>query len=170
MNTTGVPAAAKGGLAALAASELFSGLFAEELEQLQSIQRRAALEPGMTVFRFGEPAVSIFVVEAGRLALTIPLTIRGTSRNVTVQEKGPGSVVGWSAVIPPHLLTLGAHAVEASTVLSFDRGELEALFDRQPRLKLVVISNLAQVIAGRLCLLEGILLRDLQRWLSETCS
>ncbi len=72
-------------------------------------------------------------------------------------------------MIPPHRLTLGARSVEPSVIFSFDHAELRALFERQPRLKLVFISNLARVIGSRLCQLERILLRDLQRWVTETC-
>ncbi len=73
---------------------LFDGLFPEERQQLQSITRRVELPAGMTLFHFREPAVALMVVESGRLALTLPVTIRGETRDVTVEERGPGSVVG----------------------------------------------------------------------------
>jgi CRP-like cAMP-binding protein len=154
----------------LAGSELFCGLLPDELAQVEAIARPHELAARARLFRQGEPATTLFVVERGSVALTLPLRIRDTTKDVTVDEKGPGAVVAWSALVPPHRLTLGAEAISEVALVGVQRDELLALGERVPRIKLVLMTNLSQVIASRLYQLEGILMRDLQRWASEACA
>ena len=154
-------------LSAFYKSELFAGLEPESLATLHQIVRRQELAAGEHLFRLGEEAKTIFIIESGRIALTLPLTIRGTAQDITIEEKEHGAVIAWSVLIPPHKLTLGAHAVTDAVLHGIDRADLVSLFERQPRIKLTTFVNLAQVIASRLYQLEGIMLRDLQRWVTE---
>ena len=52
------------------------------------------------------------------------MKIRGTERDVLIEERGPGQAFGWSALVPPHRFTLTATASMDSTALALPRAAL----------------------------------------------
>ena len=64
---------------------------------------------GTTLFRLGDPAGRLFLVERGRIKLTLPMSVRGQEENVLWRESAR-SGCGWSALIPPYRFTLTATA------------------------------------------------------------
>jgi CRP-like cAMP-binding protein len=137
----------------LSSCELFSGLREDELETIQAIAKSRRFSASKQIFELGEPARSLFVIESGTVALTLPLKIREVTRAVTIEQAETGGVIAWSALVPPHKLTLSA--------------DLAQIFERQPRIHGVVANNLCAVIADRLTTLKALLVRDLQRWVAE---
>ncbi len=148
-------------------SELFTGLDADEVAQVRSIAKCTSVRAEDPIFLLGQEAENIYVVETGRVVLTLPLKIHGTAREVTIQEKESASVIGWSALVPPHRMTLSARALADCTLLGFGRTELNELFHQKPRVHLVTVTNLARIIGSRLTQLQALMLRDLQRWVDE---
>jgi signal-transduction protein with cAMP-binding, CBS, and nucleotidyltransferase domain len=151
----------------LSSCELFSGLREDELETIQAIAKSRRFSASKQIFELGEPARSLFVIESGTVALTLPLKIREVTRAVTIEQAETGGVIAWSALVPPHKLTLSAVAVTDVCLLGLERADLAQIFERQPRIHGVVANNLCAVIADRLTTLKALLVRDLQRWVAE---
>ena len=112
--------------------DLALGLSETDAAALQALGTRLALEPGQSLFRMGTPADAVYVVERGRVALTLPLRIRDGEEEIVVEEKQAGETVGWSGLVPPHRFTLNASAAVACEVRVFARAALVSALRRAP--------------------------------------
>ncbi len=144
-------------------SELENGLSDEAAHQILAIGSRRTVESGAELFRLGGAADSLFVIERGRIRLTLPMQVRGRAENVLVEETGAGQTVGWSALNPPFRFTLSASAPLETEVIAFPRAALLSHFAQYPEAGYLVSMNLAAVIAQRLELFQTMWLREMQR-------
>jgi CRP-like cAMP-binding protein len=115
------------------------------------------------LFRLGAEATSLYVIERGRISLTLPLQVQGRDEDILVEERLPGQTVGWSALIPPHRFTLKATAQLETEVLAFSRDALLAHFATHPLVAYVMMHNLASVVGQRLQVYQAMWLREMQR-------
>ena len=151
--------------AAFAKSDLFAGIEEEALEAVAGLARREELPAGERVFRLGGEARAVYVIESGTVALTLPITVGSAERDITIDEKGAGALIGWSALVAPHRFTLGAHAVSDVVISSLDVEGLSGLFRGRPQIQATVMTNLAGVVAGRLTRWQAIAVRSAHRWI-----
>jgi CRP-like cAMP-binding protein len=143
--------------------ELLAGLQPADAADVWALGSRLRLASGETLFDLGQQADSLYIIERGRMLLTLPMNIRGGEQNVVVEERGPGQAVGWSAIIPPHRFTLAAMAPLDTWLLTFQRTVLLRHFALRPEVGCVVMSNLAALIGQRLQVLQAMWLREMQR-------
>lgn len=148
-------------------TELFRGLDADDLAHVANLGRVRRIKDGETIFSLGEAAREFYVVASGQVALTLPLPVGGSYRVINVQEMDAGHMLGWSALVAPNKYTFGARAVADAVLLAFQATDLAELFHVYPRIQRTVVTNLTSVIASRLTQVQAILLRDLQRRLTE---
>ncbi|MCC6746982.1 MAG: cyclic nucleotide-binding domain-containing protein [Deltaproteobacteria bacterium] len=148
-------------------SPLFAGLELSHLTEIERLGRTLTYRPGDAVFFLGEPATSLLLIESGQVALRLPIVARGDPTEITLEEKGPGEVLAWSSLVPPHRLTLNAQAVTDVTLVAIDRAALEEVFKDRPSLHLVTVSNLCRVIGSRVARLEAMLIRELNRRMAD---
>lgn len=145
--------------------ELAHGLSDEETAALMALATTVTLRRGETLFRLGSVADAVYVVEHGRVALTLPMRIRDGEEEVVVEEKSPGETVGWSGLVPPHRFTLNATAALPSELRSFTRAALVEHFRARPAIGYLVTANLASVMGHRLQVFQTMWLREMQRTL-----
>jgi CRP-like cAMP-binding protein len=150
--------------------DLLQGLGDAETENVLALGTRMVIPSGANLFELGEAAESIFLVERGRLKLTLPMQVRGKSEDVLVEERNAGGTVGWSALIPPYRFTLKATALLETEVIALTRSGLCAYFDAHPEVGYIVSMNLARVIGGRLQLYQAMWLRQMQRTVEMSCA
>jgi CRP-like cAMP-binding protein len=143
--------------------DLVHGLSTADAERLLSLGRPLALGSDQVLFELGAPADRLFLLERGRIALTLPMQLRGRTEDVVVEEKSPGQTLGWSALVPPHRLTLKARATVDSELLTFERSALLRHFAAHPGVGCAVGLNVASVIGRRLQLFQTMWLREIQR-------
>jgi CRP-like cAMP-binding protein len=143
--------------------ELLKDLAAEEVQRILALGTRIALPSGASLFQLGDPAERLFLIERGRIRLTLPMRVRGREENVVVEERIAGQTVGWSALIPPHKFTLAATAPLETEVIALPREELRKHFAAHPTVGYKVTLNLAVVIGQRLQLFQAMWLREMQR-------
>src|SRR5512133_1434417 len=143
--------------------DLAHGRSEADAAALRALGTRLALEPGQSLFRMGTPADAVYVVERGRVALTLPLRIRDGEEEIVVEEKQAGETVGWSGLVPPHRFTLNASAAVASEVHVFARDALVQHFDAHPAVGRVVTANVAAVMGHRLQVFQTMWVREMQR-------
>jgi CRP/FNR family cyclic AMP-dependent transcriptional regulator len=124
---------------------------------------RSRIPSGGELFKLGAEAANLYVIERGRIALTLPLQVEGREEDILVEERLPGQTVGWSALIPPHRFTLKATAQLETEVLAFSRDALQGYFARHPLVGYVMTHNLASVVGQRLQVFQAMWLREMQR-------
>lgn len=151
-------------------AELFHGLEPEDVQQALSFGTRMTLHSGKVLFRLGEAADRLFLIERGRIRLTLPMMVRGREEEVVVEERGPGQTVGWSALIPPNRFTLTGAAPLETEVIALSREALRAHFEANPSVGYAVSLNLAAVIGQRLQLFQTMWLREMQRTVELRCA
>jgi CRP/FNR family transcriptional regulator, cyclic AMP receptor protein len=143
--------------------ELVHGLPPADADAFLALGTRVAVGGGGVLFRLGEAAEVIYVVERGVLALRLPMEIGGESRDVVVEERGPGQTVGWSGLIPPHRFTLEAAALVDSVVIALPRASVVRHFEAHPVIGWAVTQNLASIVGRRLQVIQAMWLREVQR-------
>ena len=143
--------------------ELLSGLTEDRAAEVRALGARSRLSTGETLFRLGAEAHSLYIIERGRIALTLPMRVRDREEDVLIEERQPGQTVGWSALIPPHRFTLTATALVETEVLALDHQALQAHFAARPEVGYIVTRNIATVIGGRLQVFQAMWLREMQR-------
>ena len=143
--------------------ELLRGLSREEAEGIRALGTPVRVPSGGQLFSLGAPADTLFVVERGRIALTLPMQLRQQEEDVLIEERSPGQTFGWSALIPPHRFTLKATAPLDSEVLAIPRAALLRHFADRPDIGYIVTQNVAEVMGQRLQVFQTMWLREMQR-------
>lgn len=144
-------------------AEILEGLRAEDAAAVLALARRTTLATGATLFDLGSEADALYVVERGRITLTLPMEIGGCRQDVLVEERMPGQMLGWSALVPPHRFTLKAVAPLESELLVFPRAALLEYFEARPDVGYQVTRNVSAVIGQRLQVLQAMWLREVRR-------
>ncbi len=150
--------------------DLLAGLSHDESQALLALGLRISLSSGQSLFRMGDEATTLYVVERGLIALTLPMQVLGREEDVLVEERSPGQTVGWSALIPPYRFTLNATAPLETEVLALTRSALLEHFAAWPIVGYIVTRNVASVIGQRLQVFQAMWLRQMQRLVENGAS
>jgi CRP-like cAMP-binding protein len=145
------------------ASELLKGIPEEDAARIAALGTSVRLTANQVLFGLGSPAESIYVIRQGRIALTLPMQVRGREEDVLVEERVPGQTVGWSALIPPHRFTLKASALLETEVLAIPRQALVDHFASRPAAGYALITNVSAIVGQRLQVFQAMWLREIQR-------
>jgi CRP-like cAMP-binding protein len=144
-------------------TELLAGLHESDAAAIEKLGVRIALAQGNVLFRLGTDADRLFIIERGRVALTLPMRVLDREENVLIEERGSGQALGWSALTPPHRFTLTATALVETEVLALPRTALFRHFESQPEVGYVVARNVAAIIGQRLEIFQAMWMREMQR-------
>lgn len=144
-------------------TELLNGLQESDAAAIEQIGFRIALAQGNVLFRLGTDADKLFIIERGRVALTLPMRVLDREENVLIEERGGGQSLGWSALTPPHRFTLTATALVETEVLALPRLALFNHFEAHPAIGYVVARNVAAIIGQRLEIFQAMWMREMQR-------
>ena len=153
-----------------AQTDLLTGLADAEIAELMRLALPARLASGETLFHLGDTADAVYLVERGRIALTLPVRVAGREEDVLVEERSPGQMVGWSGLIPPHRFTLNAKAPLETELLALPRLALVEHFATRPAVAYQVTRNVAIVVGQRLQVLQAMWLREVQHLIELRCA
>ncbi len=145
----------------------FRNLEPAERAALMAAGVEIQLDTGESLFGLGDAMPRFFLIVSGEIALTLSMKLREEDKEITVQTQGEGSLIGWSALVKPHQSTMGAKATAPTRLMVLERETLLKIFEDHPRIEKVTQVNIAEIIAGRLRMLEALLIHDLQQWASE---
>ncbi|MBI4312421.1 MAG: cyclic nucleotide-binding domain-containing protein [Chloroflexi bacterium] len=132
---------------------LFACFKESDLERIVPLCNRWDVEDGAVLFRQGQLAKSLYVVERGRAALDLSVPRQdssGYSDSANVAILGPGEAFGWSAVMEPHIMTLSARAIGPGSFILIDGSALKEMLQRHKELGCLFMTALAQLLADRL--------------------
>jgi CRP-like cAMP-binding protein len=137
----------QGLLGTFASHTFLGGLSERQRMLLASGARPIAAAPGELLAREGETATAFYLIQAGHVALDLHTPGRGVASILTV---GPGEVVGWSWLVPPHRWQFDCRAVDPVQGLSFDAEWLREKCEQDHELGYHLLKQLVTVIANRL--------------------
>ena len=126
---------------------IFSGLDEEGLRAIARIVTPRRFGGGEKVTAEGAPADHLYLVADGRVAVKIRQA-DGTEEQI--DELGPGEVLGWGAVVEPHVYTASAWATGPAELLVVDGKALRELCDANIDLGHTVFKKIGEVMSVRL--------------------
>ncbi|PWJ54609.1 cAMP-binding domain of CRP or a regulatory subunit of cAMP-dependent protein kinases [Quadrisphaera granulorum] len=127
--------------AGLGGTQLLAGLPDPARSEVEAAARRRTFSDGELVVRQGEPASSLFVVEAGRVMARL---VSAAGDEVTLSVSGPGDVVGeLGVVLEGQVRTASVRAVGDVVVRELRREDLDRLRARFPAVSDLLLKVLA---------------------------
>jgi CRP/FNR family cyclic AMP-dependent transcriptional regulator len=142
--------------------EVFRDLGSEEAHAILGLCECVRVEKGMKIFEEGEPARSLFLIQAGKVELRFKIVCFNEMQEITMDQEAEGGVVGWSAIIPPHQYTLSAYAVEDCELLEIHQADIQRLCEANTRLGFQFMTNTAQIIGQRYEITRRMLVAEIQ--------
>ena len=137
---------------ALANIPIFSLLGDAEREALATHIDVVKLEEGQTVFSYGDPGDSMYVLMSGAVEVFVK---NKTGERVTLERNGPGDFFGEISLLDAGPRTASAIVVKAGEALLIDRGDLDELFRVKPAAAMDLLSA-----TGRRLRATALLLRN----------
>lgn len=136
----------------LASSQLFGELSDDELDKIAALSREEVYKAGATIFREGDPARDLYIVEDGKVVIEMHIRLGpgGPGRQGAIDVMTKGQVFGWSAIGERQILTMSARCIEDTKVITLDGDRLSRLFDEDSRIGSKVRKKLLGVVYSRL--------------------
>jgi len=134
---------ARGVVAFLQASPVFTGLPARELESLAAAAQEESCRAREYMFHEGDPALWLYLVKTGRVRIVRHSRV---GKDVVLELLGPGEVFGGVAVIERRPYPASAQATEPSVVVKISADVVVGLSERHPS----VVREMALLIGRRL--------------------
>ncbi len=131
---------------------VFSALNEVELRKVANLVLEKEYEVGATIYQEGTQAGELAVLQEGKVALQMSLsapTVQ-TARRITVDIVSQHELIGWSALVSPHIYTLTSVCLQRVKVLSIDGIKLRSLLGSNHHIGYQILSELVKVIASRL--------------------
>ncbi|MCS6851567.1 MAG: cyclic nucleotide-binding domain-containing protein [Gemmataceae bacterium] len=134
-------------LGAFAQHEFLRGLSERNLMILASGARPLHANPGEYLAREGESARAFYLINAGQVSLGMHTP---DGRVVIVQTVGPGEVIGWSWLVPPHRWQFDCRAEDEVQGVMFDAEWLREKCEQDHSLGYQFLKQMIIKIASRL--------------------
>jgi CRP/FNR family cyclic AMP-dependent transcriptional regulator len=125
--------------------ELFKGIEHAVMNQIANICSEENYSKGVVLFKKGEKAESLYILEEGRVNLVIE-----NGGTITYILKEPGQVFGWSSMVESGKYTASGVCAADLKVLKIERDKLDKIFNQYPEAGLKILKRLAAVISQRL--------------------
>lgn len=127
---------------------LFASLTPQEIKFLTTVVKRREVRSGAVVFREGDPAVSLFIVETGQLRVVKTNPSGGDP--IVLTSLGTGTLFGEIPFVAGGARTANIMSQEFATVLEISYDELERLIQLNPQFGVKLYKSLANYMANAL--------------------
>lgn len=137
--------------------DLFKGVPSHVIDEIAGLATELSVPGGHVLFQKGDPADFLYILENGR----VEITLEGREQ-ISFRSDESGYVFGWSSMVEPKHYTATAKSLEETKVIKIDGDRLLRVFERHPSEGLIIMKRFAGVIAGRLmgCYEEILLPRE----------
>jgi CRP-like cAMP-binding protein len=132
---------------ALKKSDFFVGLDEKALTAIAGFAQTMTFEPNATVFDRDDEARYAYLVLKGRVRQGFEVM---PGSMVWFQSCEPGDLVGFAALISPHVHNMKAVASERTEMLVFDSNSLLGYLEANPGFGFIFMERLAQALRQRL--------------------
>lgn len=130
--------------------EAFSALSDEELSAINRFCARKKFIHGMRLFKDGDNADYLWVVEKGLIDLRFDLPERKTSEESTISSVSGKNIIGWSSLVPPHRYRLSAYcASDECAMVMIESGHLLEFMKNNPGAGYKVLSAILKIVGNR---------------------
>ena len=124
---------------------LFHGMSPEFMDAISESLTRESHKRGDLLFKAGDPANHLYVIEEGRIRLSA-----GERGIVTQIVEKEGDALGWSSLVGRDVYSSSAECLTDSKLVKIPRERLNEIFDRYPVCGLLLFRRLAKMIGERL--------------------
>jgi CRP/FNR family transcriptional regulator, cyclic AMP receptor protein len=131
--------------------DFLEGLDDQERSIVKGLGKLRQYNEGEIIFRQGEKATTLFIVEEGQARLESGLA---TSGNIPLTTVNKGQAFGWSVLVPPYYFTALAVASTNLSVTAIDGRVLLDFIQSQPSIGIKIMRNIANTIMFRLYTVE----------------
>jgi CRP-like cAMP-binding protein len=129
---------------------IFQGLNQEQLTAVIKYCEEAEFQPGAKLFTQGEDAAYLWIVKEGQVDLRFEVAGSATPEEHTISSISAAGAFGWSSFTSPNKYRLSGYCGDMPCrLIKVDRAGLLQLFEEDPQIGYVVISNVASVIGTR---------------------
>lgn len=137
----------QGILGTFASHDFLAGLSERHRMILASGVRPFTASAGEYLAHEGAKSHALFLIQSGHVTLSTTVPGRGEVPILTV---GPGEIVGWSWLLPPHRWQFDCRAADEVKGLAFDGEWLRERCEQDYELGYHLLKKLLAVVAGRL--------------------
>ncbi|MBZ5496498.1 MAG: cyclic nucleotide-binding domain-containing protein [Acidobacteriia bacterium] len=124
---------------------LFQGMSPEFMDEISRSLTHESHQNGDLLFKAGDPAGFLYVIEEGRVRLSA-----GDRGIVTQIVENQGDAIGWSSLVGRDVYSSSAECLSDVRLVKIRRERLNEIFDRYPVCGLVLFRRLARMIGERL--------------------
>jgi len=125
----------------------FHDLPPEAVATVVGCAQNVAFDAGQLLLAEGDAATTFYLLRRGQVAIEVHAPGRG---GIVVQTLGPGSVVGWSWLVPPYRWSFDARATTDVGAVAIDGACLRAKAESQPAFGYVLLTRVSAVLLERL--------------------
>jgi CRP-like cAMP-binding protein len=140
----------------LGSHPFLTDLDSKYIAQLAAFAQRRTFQPGDYLWRQGDPADVLFLMQSGEVALEISIPHQGPLPFETLVGS---EILGWSWLVPPYRYRFDARAVSIVEVFALDGKSIRNSCNEDQGLGYQLLKRLTPLIAHRL---EMALLRLLE--------
>ena len=134
-----------GSQGALNVGTLFSGITEQTLAALTNLAKSEEFTEGSYLYRPGDPADDLFVLDSGRVEFQIGRDERTSAAGFMLKR---GEVFGWAALLEEHPARIAtARVLEKSTLLRINGKQALRILESDPASGYVVMRRLSALIA-----------------------
>ena len=126
---------------------LLNSLDPEIISKLAECASRSHFAAGQYVFRQGQAATKLYLIESGRIELEL---FSATGGPLVVQTLEGFQVLGWSWLIAPYEWCFDARAVQPTDLIELDAVYLQELMEKDHDLGYELLQRFVRVIVERL--------------------
>ena len=126
---------------------LFAGLSKEQLHRVFDGAHEEYFAKDRFMFRQEGEASSFYLIREGKVSLEASAPGRPP---ITLQTLGPGDVLGWSWMLPPHTWNFDARALETTLAVTMDGENLLKLVREDDKLGNLLTHRFLRVVVQRL--------------------
>lgn len=130
--------------------EIFQGLNQEQLAEILKCCEEKEFQPEAGLFKKGQDADYLWIVREGRVDLRLDFPGLASSEENTISSISEAGAFGWSAIGSPNKYRLSGYCTgNDCKLIKVNRKSLLELFEKDPDIGYVVMSNLATVVGTR---------------------
>jgi CRP-like cAMP-binding protein len=125
--------------------DVIQGMSAEAIDELLSIAQTVSQKKGDVLFKQGDPAEHLYVLESG----AVELMLEGAGRTTHLAQN-PGELLGWSSVVGRDAYSATALVAEPTRLIQFHRDKVEKVLRNHPASGMRFYKQLSREVGDRL--------------------
>ena len=130
--------------------EIFQGLNHEQLAEILKCCEEKEFQKEARLFEKGQDADYLWIVMEGTVDLRLDFPGLASSEENTISSISKAGAFGWSAIVSPNKYRLSGYCTgNGCKLIKVNRKSLLELFEKDPDIGYMVMSNLATVVGTR---------------------